>query len=201
MSRLKNHFMNNQTSFCEICEMVMSPKSLKKHLKHHGIADQTIYKCPNCDYSSKTNLARHLKTCQKEKTKVVHQCPLCPYESETKYLVTRHIRRHHSKNVGEKNHSCLLCGRVFTLKKNLARHMKTIHSNKVETPTLGFALWEDHLTVKSKLAKVYQCEDCGFVTRFKGNLARHEARKHVEIDEKIKSSTCQYYSKKLFSET
>ena len=67
MSRLKNHLRNHQTSFCEICEMVMSPKSLKKHWKHHDIAEQTIYKCPNCNYSSKTNLARHLKSCQKEK--------------------------------------------------------------------------------------------------------------------------------------
>ena len=79
--------------------------------------------------------------------------------------------------------------------------MKTIHSNKVETPNLGFALWEDHPTVKNKQPKVYQCEDCGFVTRFKSNLARHQARRHVETDEKIRSRTCQYYYKnKLFSE-
>ena len=38
------------------------------------------------------------------------------------------------------------------------------------------------------------------MTRFKGNLNRHQARKHVEIDEKIKSRTCQYYYKKIFSE-
>ena len=77
--------------------------------------------------------------------------------------------------------------------------MKTIHSNKVDTLNLGFALWEDHLTVKNKLAKVYQCEDCGFVPRFKGNLNRHQARKHVEIDEKIKSRTYyQYYHKKNY---
>ena len=50
---------------------------------------------------------------------------------------------------------------------------------------MGFALWEDHLTVKNKLTKAYQCEDCGFVTRFKGNLARHQARKYVEIEEKL----------------
>ena len=39
------------------------------------------------------------------------------------------------------------------------------------------------------------------MTRFKSNLARHQARRHVETDEKIKSRTCQYYyKKKLFSE-
>ena len=75
------------------------PRIWKKNLKQHDIADQTIYKCPNCNYSSKTNLARHMKSCQKEKTKVFHQCPLCPYKSGTKYLVTRHIRRHHCQDV------------------------------------------------------------------------------------------------------
>ena len=63
ISRLKNCLRNHKTSFCEICEMVMSPKTLQKHLKTHGIGDQIIYKCPNCDYSSKTNYARHLKSC------------------------------------------------------------------------------------------------------------------------------------------
>ena len=39
------------------------------------------------------------------------------------------------------------------------------------------------------------------MTQFKSNLTRHQARKHVKMDKKVKSRTCQYrYKNKLFSE-
>ena len=49
--------------------------------------------------------------------------------------------------------------------------MKTIHNNKVETSNLGFALWEDHHTVKNKQPKVIIARIVDFLLDLKVHLS------------------------------
>ncbi|XP_073831792.1 uncharacterized protein [Musca autumnalis] len=130
--------------------------------------------CEQCDrdFSSKTNLNRHMQSHQGTKP---HQCPQCPKSFTQKSTLKQHLLTH----TGEKPYICDICDRGFTQCKSLIFH-KRRHTGE----------------------KPFQCEFCLFQFRQKDALRMHLLKYHVLVEQTSDGSetyTCIICEKKFFS--
>ncbi|XP_052243020.1 myoneurin-like [Dreissena polymorpha] len=142
---------------CEMegCTYVASNRhNLKAHMKsRHSEARPHV--CEFCGKAFKlANILRtHLNIHSSEKT---WQCLLCDEGFNQQSGLDIHIKRHH---IGEKSWSelCHLCSEKFMLKSDLSWHLFKAH---------GQPLPENY--------KVYQCDQCSFMTKSCKDFERHE---------------------------
>ena len=143
---------------------------------HHLLKMQTTEKsfvCYHCNrqFSSKSNLSRHMQIHNGEKE---HICGQCNKIFAHKSHLTGHMKIHN----GEKQCLCVQCNKQFALKQHLTRHMK-IHTDEKQYLCLQcneqFAL-KQHLTRHMKIhngEKQYLCVQCNEQFALKQDLTRH----------------------------
>uniref|UniRef100_A0A1I8M2W6 Uncharacterized protein n=1 Tax=Musca domestica TaxID=7370 RepID=A0A1I8M2W6_MUSDO len=130
--------------------------------------------CQQCDrdFSTKTNLNRHM---QSHEGKKPHVCPHCSKSFTQKSTLKQHIFTH----TGEKPYICEYCDRGFTQCKSLIFHTRR-HT--------GY--------------KPFQCEFCLMTFRQKDALRLHILKYHVLVEQTAdgtETHTCIICQKKFFS--
>ena len=103
---------------------------------HHS-AEDILFKCKECDYSStrKDNLQRHKKLkhntynvdfdALKQNVQFQHgvyKCPECNGKFYSEKTIEDHILLKKCKEI-----ECDICGKGFKLKQHLKRHLKNVH--------------------------------------------------------------------------
>ena len=141
---------------CEHCGY-KAPKlsKLTKHIKavHLKIKD---YACEDCDaeFSSKSNLERHVNTKHKG---IRYSCDQCEYKTTQSGRLTQHIDVAHLKI---KDYTCEDCDEKFSEPGISERHVKVQHEG-----------------VR------YSCEQCDYKAQELDTLRRHTKAVHLKVDD------------------
>lgn len=99
----------------------------------------------------------------------IYRCNMCPHSSTDKAALIRHMRTHN----GDRPYECAMCNYAFTTKANCERHLRNRHAKSTREEV--------------KKAIIYHpSED---PTNDELNKLGNEARKSMEIPERVRSST------------
>lgn len=114
---------------CIICNEVFKEKTnYEDHVREHKMMmkEQTLLACIYCDkpYGKLSNLIRHLKTHDENKT---HECNVC----QKTFAMGQDLIDHLNKHRGFNPHSCQICGKSYTQISKLNNHIKTHTEAKV----------------------------------------------------------------------
>lgn len=121
---------------CIVCNSSYeSQEELKEHIKHHKkkLKDELVIDCQYCKKShcSYSNLIRHLKTHEENKTLKCTECGK-KFAPDSQELID-HLNMHK----GFAPNSCEVCGKVFMRRHRLLNHLKT-HNNENEPTIVSF---------------------------------------------------------------
>ncbi|XP_017493440.1 PREDICTED: myoneurin-like [Rhagoletis zephyria] len=119
--------------------------------KGEGLNTSNRYVCFKCnrDFSTKTNLNRHMATHEGNRA---FQCHICDKTFTQNVSLKQHMYTH----TGEKPYQCVVCHRGFTQCKSLVFHMRR-HTGE----------------------KPFPCEKCGALFRQKDGLKTHILKRHT----------------------
>lgn len=117
------------THRCIICNETFAGKTnYEDHIRDHKIQmkERTTLSCLYCekDYSKLSNLIRHLKTHEENKT---HACNVC----QKTFAMGQDLIDHLNKHRGFTPHSCHICGKSYLQVSKLNNHLKTHSEDKV----------------------------------------------------------------------
>ena len=126
---------------------------------------QTVQKCQNCPYFSKSakQFERHQVT---HHTDNVHKCEECGSKFTGKKVLASHVKVVHLLE----GFNCTYCDIILRTAKKLNSHIKTNHLGK-----------EKQLKLRKKHErkfKIYKCEICDYSCYNSNSLARHVESKH-----------------------
>ncbi|XP_055371564.1 uncharacterized protein LOC129605684 [Condylostylus longicornis] len=160
INETKDEIFNNATDSNNSDELNNMNSPIKKYTKEIkiGVSDlqrniNRTHICIKCDkdFSTKTNLMRHMQTHDGIKP---FQCNICG----NGFTQNGSLKSHMLIHTGERPHQCNVCGRGFTQAKSLIFHMRR-HTGE----------------------KPFSCSICGLSFRQKDGLKRHEQIKHANI--------------------
>lgn len=113
---------------CLVCNETFKEKLLlESHMQDHkNQLDETSIDCIYCEkpYSKLSNLIRHLKTHEENKT---HSCNVCQKTFAMGQDLIDHLNRHKGFNP----HTCSICDKSYMQLSKLRSHMKTHSGDKV----------------------------------------------------------------------
>lgn len=141
-----HHDSSNCTgSRCPVCSKSFHGRSLRTHIRAHGISGDRPFRCQVCfkTFSQAANLNAHMRTHSGERP---FKCPLCDRRFSQSSSVTTHMRTH----TGERPYKCKVCEKAFADSSTLTKHFR-IHSGE----------------------KPYKCKICELSFSQSGNLNRH----------------------------
>ena len=166
---------------CDMCPMVLNKiMEFRRHLKSHGIQDEQIYSCNECDYQAKDKRYIRCHIIKKHMDEYNFTCDICGKAYKLNNEFQAHVRDH---NVGK--HMCDICGCFYPTKSAMIRHRNTRHINEyrfrcsicnlklLSEKTLKAHMFRNH-------RKPIKCEICGFEFKKKSYLKRHIDRVHKE---------------------
>ncbi|KAL3860100.1 hypothetical protein ACJMK2_010268 [Sinanodonta woodiana] len=161
-------------------------------------SSKEIYKCEECDYSSKN------KHYLKQHVDLVHssdrpyKCPFCDYAGKRSHALREHLIVHSN----ERPFECIHCNATFRKKGHLTNHIKLHTTHRLlKCPICKDLVSEAgdngldvHLRSVHNTEKVYGCDLCDYVAPNEQEIKRHIEVKHVD-DLGYKCSVCNFLSK------
>ena len=173
LALLKNHKSRSHNliqpvngSFdCTVCGKRM--KYRQSYLKHMDIHNDTTYECRYCNRSfhHKNTLSSHYRHCSK-----------VPEEDKAQGIGKRYRRKPHHLECNE-------CNKTFTNQRNYQNHVnlhkgKFKHECKICQKKFNYTPhYTDHMNGHNRV-KNFECEKCGDKFLMKGDLNKHNRRKH-----------------------
>ena len=164
---------------CHICDYATNRKpDLTLHLVVHGIGDR--FKCDQCekDFTTKSNLKRHIK----EHNSCPQKCNQCGSISKTMKMLKLHITNVHS----EKRLKCDQCEKRFPTIGRLNHHKKAVHVLKTfkcdqcKYRSKRNSDLNKHINVVHNLVVrdvLYKCDLCEYEGKT-SNLKQHKEAVH-----------------------
>ncbi|KAK3579005.1 hypothetical protein CHS0354_034802 [Potamilus streckersoni] len=161
-------------------------------------ASKEIYKCEECDYSSKN------KHYLKQHVDLVHssdrpyKCPFCDYAGKRSHALREHLIVHSN----ERPFECIHCNATFRKKGHLTNHIKLHTTHRLlKCPICKDLVSEAgdngldvHLRTVHNTEKVYGCDLCDYVAPSEQEIKGHIEIKHVD-DLGYKCSVCNFLTK------
>ena len=176
---------------CHLCDYATNMNnSLTAHLTVHGIGNR--FKCDQCekDFSTKSDLKKHIKTHNSSPEK----CNQCGKMYKTEASLKKHIDRTHS----EKRLECDECEKLFSTVGRLNGHKKQVHvlksfkcdQCKHRSKTNGELKRHINRVHNGVRDEHYKCDLCDYQGT-SGNLKRHKESVH-ENKKKWFCKACPY---------
>uniref|UniRef100_A0A1B0GL11 Putative c2h2-type zn-finger protein n=1 Tax=Lutzomyia longipalpis TaxID=7200 RepID=A0A1B0GL11_LUTLO len=163
--------------------------SIVKRSKNSSEDNHFCIQCKK-DFSTKTNLRRHMLTHADQKP---FQCSICGNGFTQKGSLKQHMHLH----TGERPYKCTFCNDSFTQAKTLVNHIRRHTGEKpFPCPDCGISFRQKdglkrHMTRHMETQKMYPCTICNKQLYSKYSLDNH-IRKHEKSEGIVKliCSTC-----------
>lgn len=139
---------------CKICNSIMNPHSIYKHMRTVHPKTDEKFSCKICGktFNNKMFLKNHELTHDKK-----FECKICKKKFPQSYLLKSHVSKMHEN---PNSFECKTCGKTFNIRNTLKNHEKTHDPNRI---------------------KPYKCGHCDYAFDESGNLKRHVRRKHTNV--------------------
>jgi len=139
---------------CKICNSIMNPHSIYKHMRTVHPKTDEKFSCKICGktFNNKMFLKNHELTHDKK-----FECYICKKKFPQSYLLKSHVNKMHEN---PNSFECKTCGKTFNIRSILINHEKTHDPNRI---------------------KPYKCGHCDYAFDESGNLKRHVRRKHTNV--------------------
>ncbi|XP_063630677.1 zinc finger protein 93-like [Cydia splendana] len=146
---------------CPICEKLIKPAGLQKHIKYHSYKDDPV---------------------MREKMKRRYKCQVCDYMASDPSILEAHVNRHHLK---VKPYICSVCEKDFCGKLQLTRHMDTHYVTKNYSCEVCDKKFSNKICLRMHLRlhtgeRPYYCEICAESFISASALKTHGIKRHSE---------------------
>ncbi|XP_044252810.1 zinc finger protein 711-like [Tribolium madens] len=155
--------------------------------------NRRIFKCTNCDYTSRDSrdLRRHVISKHTQDSEIEWlKCKHCPFKSKHKYNLKKHMVQKHDPNF---RYSCQFCDYKSKMNYHLQRHLKRQHESKKNSDLLAFrhAIFTKHQIKRPEKGGVLKCTHCDYATECSYRLKRHLICRHTD-DSEIQWLKCEH---------
>ncbi|ELU03652.1 hypothetical protein CAPTEDRAFT_219140 [Capitella teleta] len=195
----KSRILQKQSN-CELCSVCFKSDALlwMHKRQEHGIpltaAPEHLkhFRCEECSYETLilTNFRRHHKSAHEEKSRI--SCSECDSSFKTKFGLTKHIQRQHSK----KDSTCPHCrqkvspkdlsSHIFRSHREPAQHRDTLMCSLCpymakQSHSLYLHLWKHHDVQPPDHFKRYECPHCEYKVLSRKSALDDHMRLHLGI--------------------